>query len=193
LSKGKWYVVWEGKQPGVYRTWAECQAQVHGHSGARFKSFPSQSEALAAYEGVATESRGDVLTPSLAVDAACSGNPGILEYRAVWVHNGEQVFHKGPFECGTNNIGEFLGLVDGLTLLQSTGNACPLYTDSNTALSWLSKRRVNTTLERNASTSALFRAIEQAEQWLRDNEIKNRVLKWDTQNWGEIPADFGRK
>ena len=29
--------------------------------------------------------------------------------------------------------------------------------------------------------------------WLRTHPFRVPILKWDTQNWGEIPADFGRK
>ena len=39
---------------------------------------------------------------SIAVDAACSGNPGKMEYRGVYVADGRELFHIGPFEEGTN-------------------------------------------------------------------------------------------
>ena len=56
---------------------------------------------------------------SISVDAACSGNPGKMEYRGVLTHNKQQLFIKGPFEKGTNNIGEFLALVHGIAFLKS--------------------------------------------------------------------------
>ena len=54
------------------------------------------------------------ILPALAVDAACSGNPGVMEFRGVIADTGTEVFHRGPFVQGTNNIGEFLALVLGL-------------------------------------------------------------------------------
>ena len=50
------------------------------------------------------------LVDSLAVDAACAGNPGPMEYRGVLVRTGQEIFHVGPMEGGTNNIGEFLAI-----------------------------------------------------------------------------------
>ncbi|TAA45822.1 ribonuclease H family protein [Corallincola spongiicola] len=47
----KFYVVWAGKQPGIYTDWASCKAQVDQFPGARYKSFPTQAEAEAAYGG----------------------------------------------------------------------------------------------------------------------------------------------
>ena len=35
--------------------------------------------------------------------------------------------------------------------------------------------------------------IGRAETWLKNNSYNNKIIKWDTKKWGEIPADFGRK
>ncbi|OXM84900.1 ribonuclease H [Paenibacillus rigui] len=48
MAKQKYYVVWEGKVPGIYKTWAECQAQTNGYPQARFKAYESEAEAKAA-------------------------------------------------------------------------------------------------------------------------------------------------
>ena len=45
----------------------------------------------------------DVRADAWAVDAACSGNPGPMEYQAIDLQTGAQVFHFGPMK-GTNNI-----------------------------------------------------------------------------------------
>ncbi|MBL8103913.1 MAG: hypothetical protein JNM02_15390, partial [Anaerolineales bacterium] len=39
----------------------------------------------------------------------------------------------------------------------------------------------------------LFELIDRAEEWLKNNIYANKLLKWETQIWGENPADFGRK
>jgi ribonuclease HI len=130
---------------------------------------------------------------SLSVDAACSGNPGPMEYRGVYVKTGEEIFRQGPFEDGTNNVGEFLALVHGLALLKQRNLDMPLYSDSKTAISWVRKRKAATKLERTGRNDAIFELIERAEKWLQTNSFKTEILKWETEAWGEIPADFGRK
>ena len=135
----------------------------------------------------------DVNANAWAVDAACSGNPGPMEYRAIDLATGEEVFHFGPI-FGTNNIGEFLAVVHALALMKQNGiTDKAIYTDSNNALAWLKKRHCKTTLPRDEQTQRLFSVIERAEKWLRCNSSTVEIMKWDTKKWGEIPADFGRK
>lgn len=211
-KKEKFYVVWSGVCPGIYTSWTECQLQVKGYEGARFKSFESREEAeraLAASpdayirRGAAGGSAPSVpaaeevlpaavVENSLAVDAACSGNPGAMEYRGVHVASRQQVFHFGPV-YGTNNIGEFLAIVHGLALLKQKGLEMPIYSDSVNAISWVRQKKCKTRLPRNERTEELFRLIERAEKWLRENTYSTPILKWETKRWGEVPADFGRK
>ncbi len=133
------------------------------------------------------------LLPALAVDAACSGNPGVMEFRGVIADTGTEVFHRGPFPQGTNNIGEFLALVLGLAYLKQNNLPWNIYTDSVTALAWLRQRKCKTKLPRTPQNEPLFLMVAKAEAWLRANTYTTRIYKWDTEKWGEIPADFGRK
>jgi ribonuclease HI len=133
------------------------------------------------------------ILPALAVDAACSGNPGVLEFRGVVADTGTEVFRRGPFMQGTNNIGEFLALVLGLAYLKKYNLPWTLYTDSVTALAWVRQKQCKSKLEWNARNQELFLMVRKAEQWLRENTYTTQVLKWETSLWGEIPADFGRK
>ena len=127
-----------------------------------------------------------------ALDAACSGNPGAMEYRGVHVASRQEIFHFGPM-YGTNNIGEFLAIVHGLALLKQKGFDMPIYSDSVNAINWIKQKKCKTKLPRDAKTEELFHLIERAEKWLRENTYTTRILKWETKQWGEIPADFGRK
>ena len=205
MAKQKYYVVWKGKTPGVYHTWADCQKQVAGFEGAQYLSFENLGDAEVAFTknpwlylnkgNTAKKSAspsGKYITESLSVDAACSGNPGAMEYRGVHTRTKEVIFHL-KFPLGTNNIGEFLALVHGLALLKQKGVKNPIYTDSMTALAWLKAKKVKTKLERTSQTEELFQLIDRAEKWLAENQYTTTVLKWDTDAWGEIPADFGRK
>lgn len=133
------------------------------------------------------------LLPALAVDAACSGNPGVMEFRGVIADTGTEVFHRGPFPQGTNNIGEFLALVLGLAYLKQNNLPWNIYTDSVTALAWVRQRKCKSKLPRTPQTEQLFQMVAKAEAWLRANTYTTRIYKWDTEKWGEIPADFGRK
>ncbi len=133
------------------------------------------------------------LFPSLAVDAACSGNPGIMEFRGVIADTGTEVFHRGPFDQGTNNIGEFLALVLGLAYLKKYNLPWPIYTDSVTALAWVRQKKCKTKLPWSAANQELFLTVRKAEEWLKTNTWNTPIYKWETSLWGEIPADFGRK
>ena len=210
MAKQKFYVVWEGVTPGIYSSWTDCQLQIKGYEGAKYKSFDSREEAeraLAsspyAYIGKNATNKKEnkptlhtlpaaVIENSLAVDAACSGNPGPMEYRGVHIASQQEIFHFGPMK-GTNNIGEFLALVHGLALLKQKGFDMPVYSDSVNAISWVKQKRCKTKLPRTAETEQLFLLIERAEKWLKENTYSTPILKWETKEWGEIPADFGRK
>ena len=209
-KKAAYYVVWRGKQPGIYDSWETCEEQVKGQQGAVYKGFATQAEAEKAFADAPenyilrkprTESQGRPVSalssqpvlPALAVDAACSGNPGVMEFRGVIADTGTEVFHRGPFVSGTNNIGEFLAIVLGLAYLKQNNLPWALYSDSRTALAWLRKKHADTKIEWNASNQDLFHMVRKAEMWLHDNTWTTPIYKWDTKAWGEIPADFGRK
>lgn len=135
----------------------------------------------------------EVKAEAWAVDAGCSGNPGPMEYQAVDLQTGAQVFHYGPVH-GTNNIGEFLAIVHALALMEQRGiHDKVVYSDSYNAILWVKKKRCKTKLVRNEQTENLFKMIARAENWLKTHTISTPVIKWETAKWGEIPADFGRK
>ncbi len=211
-KKKKFYVVWEGRDTGIFDNWPECQKAIQGHPGAKYKSFESKSEAEAAFgdsyhkhydyggkkkKVLTSEMRKKYGTPNwetIAVDAACEGNPGVLEYQGVETKTGKLLFHQGPFPQGTVNIGEFLAIVHGLAYLQKKGlGDVPIYSDSRTAIAWVRRKKANTQLRPSARNQNLMQIMRRAELWLRNNEYANPILKWETKAWGEIPADFGRK
>ena len=134
----------------------------------------------------------EVEADAIAVDAACSGNPGPMEYRGVDLRTGQELFHFGPIQ-GTNNIGEFLAIVHALALQKIEGATRTIYSDSRTAIIWVSKKHCKTTLPGTPENAYLYNVIARAEQWLRMNSYPNKLLKWETERWGEVPADFGRK
>lgn len=209
--KKKYYTVWKGKKTGVFESWNDCKAQIKDFEGAQYKSFETLDAARKAYNGnyrdyvgksktfsssLSSEQLKKIGQPnyhSISVDAASSGNPGIMEYRGVDTKSKKQLFIQGPFEEGTNNIGEFLALVHGLAFLKQNNSDRIIYTDSRTAMSWIKKKTCNTKLERNAKNKVVFELVDRAVNWLNTNTYKTIIVKWETKAWGEIPADFGRK
>lgn len=211
MAKNKFYVVWNGRASGIFDSWEACKAQVEGFEGAQYKGFPTeesaklaatknywqvvgankQSGALSLYDDSSDKPKPELI--SMSVDAACSGNPGKMEYRGVWTATGEELFRMGPYEGATNNVGEFLAIVHGLALLKKQNLAYPLYSDSVTAQSWIRQKRCKSKLEPTSKNAPVFDLIVRAEKWLSENTYVTNILKWHTDLWGEIPADFGRK
>ncbi len=226
VKKKKYYVVWVGVEPGIYDSWTECQLQIKNYPGARYKSYDTIHEATAAYRGDPAEqlslmraivrgthehngkARAAAETPSplslasgrpatgIAVDGACAGNPGKMEYRAVDIASGCEIFRRGADGSltGTNNIAEYLALIHiGALLARGGDTSTTIYTDSRTALSWLRRRHSKTLLERTSATAPVLDLLARADAWIAVHNIPNPIVKWDTDRWGEIPADFGRK
>lgn len=220
MAKQKFYVVWEGKQTGVFSTWAECQAHTSQYTGAKFKSYESRAEAEAAYKagwkgnwgtgaaaGGSSKSKGghsfrrsasvetsaEIDYDSISVDVGTRGNPGPVEYKGVDTQTGDIIFSCGPIRKGTNNLGEFLAIVHALAYLKKQGSSRTVYSDSVNAIKWVKQKKVATTLPRDASTEEIWQLIDRAVHWLQTNTYDNKLLKWQTREWGEIKADYGRK
>ena len=209
-KKKKYYTVWKGHHTGVFESWEDCKAQIKDFLGAQYKSFSTFEAAKTALKGnykdyigksnfkselskVQLKKIGQPNYNSISVDAASSGNPGIMEYRGVNTKTGEELFKQGPFEESTNNIGEFLALVHALALLKDKNSDRIIYTDSRTAMSWVKKKTVKTNLERSDKNKPVFDLVDRALAWLKNNDFSTVIVKWETKAWGEIPADFGRK
>lgn len=200
-------MVWKGRKTGIFTTWAECEKQVKGVVGAQFKAFESEAEAEAAFLANYDDYKGKVashgkwrlastkpLLPSICVDAACSGSPGKLEYCGVNTDTGEEIYCAGPYADGTNNVGEFLAIVHALTWQAKHNMNIPIYSDSENAILWVNTGLCKTKLKHTAKNAVLFAIIRSAENWLAENELpEDKILKWETNLWGENPADFGRK
>ncbi len=210
MAKNRFYVVWQGKKPGIYEGWEACSKQVTGFTNAKYKGFPTLDLANAALnddprkymeKGLNAPKKifcsnpliGEPIADSICVDAACAGNPGILEYRGVDTKSGAELFRMGPFPEGTVNLGEFLGIVHALAYLKQRESDWPVYSDSRTAIAWVRKKAIKTNLAATPKNKYLFDLVNRGISWLKENQWPNKILKWETEFWGEIPADFGRK
>ena len=210
-KKKQFYVVWKGKQTGIFKNWNDCKAQVDGTKGAKYMGFYTKAEAELAFEKghesfVGLNAKKKELSPdeikkygkpigqSIAVDAAYSGKTKMLEYQGVFVETNTTLFHFGPIKGGTNNIGEFLAIVHVMAYQNQHKMNYPIYSDSKTAISWIKNKHCNSKIDRKTESKKILELIYRAEKWLKENDISQfSLLKWKTKVWGEIPADFGRK
>ena len=202
MGKQKYYVVWRGNNPGIYKSWEECQVQIKNIKGALFKGFEGIVQAKEAFKlgydnyknkSVSYNNINGPEMNSISVDAASSGNPGVMEYQGVDTNTKEILFKMGPFKNATNNIGEFLALVHGIAMLEKQSEKKIIYSDSVTAMSWVRKKHCQTKLIRDKENEEVFLLVDRAILWLKQNKYSSIIKKWETKNWGEIPADFGRK
>lgn len=207
MAKNKYYVVWRGRKPGIYNDWETCKKEIICSKGALYKGFPDLQSAEAAfkmgyetYRNAAPVDKVQAcscsekpISRAFAVDAACSGNPGLMEYRGVFIETGAEIFRSPVFENGTNNIGEFLAIVHALAYQKKNGMNFPIYSDSVNAQIWIRQKKCKTKLQPNSKNAYLFELIQRAENWLANNTVDIPIIKWRTEVWGEIPADFGRK
>ncbi|PVD54085.1 ribonuclease H [Terrimonas sp.] len=210
MAKTKYYVVWVGRQTGVFETWEECSAQVSGYPKAVYKSFKTRELAEQAFKSSSREFIGkdffeSELTPeqlallgspvkeSISVDGAWDTTTGVAEYQGIHTETGKILFKGGPFEDGTNNIVEFLAIVHALAYCKQNSLKLPIYSDSRNAIGWVKNKEARTNHKRSDKNKKLFELIDRAVKWLNENTYDNEILKWETKAWGENPADFGRK
>jgi len=153
----KFYVVWSGRQTGVFADWAAAQKAVDKFTGARFKSFPTRAEAEEAFArgdgaGIAPNSVGNAnsssrISPrrarhtahqfdvSIYCDGACEPNPGhagcgIVVYRAGKL---AQLWFGLYNPMGTNNTAELNALYHALRMAEAeitSGNTVEICSDS---------------------------------------------------------------
>jgi ribonuclease HI len=205
----KFYVVFRGRKAGVYATWEECRSQIEGVPGHSCKAYKSRCDAedalragsARAFEATRKERaaqvwRSKIPGACIAVDAACAGVPGPTEYRGVLLPECSEIFHSQLYARGTNNVGEFLAIVEGMRwLAERSFTSLPLYSDSQVGLGWVRAGKCNTHMA--SASPDLKMAIEAADSWLRASPEAPKLVpmlrKWPTSEFGEIPADFGRK
>lgn len=211
MAKKKFYVVWNGRENGVFDNWDDCSKQVHSFLGAVFKSFPTKDLAESAYQSSSKIFIGKDKKPiselseeqliligkpiwnSISVDGAGNTQTGVVEYQGVETKTKKVLFKMGPFNDGTNNMVEFLGIVHALAYCKQQNINLPIYSDSKIAIGWIREKQIGTNHPKSEMNLKLFELMERGIKWLNENEYQNQILKWETKAWGENPADYGRK
>lgn len=142
----------------------------------------------------------------MAVDASRVGDHyGPVEWQGVVRRSDDWApcFNSEVYTPGTNNIGEFLAIVDALKLKRSDKESFyALYSDSTVALTWLCKKKSRPNLKkgrREKILPELLRKCDEANQWLQeesdwiDDLVSRGLIRQWMKQFGENPADFGRK
>ncbi|POY34657.1 hypothetical protein C3K47_19100 [Solitalea longa] len=206
MRKQKFYVVWKGHRTGVFDSWEECLLQTINFSNPKYKSFKTRREAEYAYTGVdkgenvgGFESKlpeeylkliGNPVLESISIYGTGDRETGIVEYQGVNTSTGEIIFKNGPFSEGNFNIIEFIALVHALAYCKQNQLDYPIYCNRKKALKWIDQKRCMTSQSRNETNQKLFELIDRANNWLRQNNFINKVIKWEEKAWGQSHAYF---
>jgi ribonuclease HI len=203
MNLHKYYTVWAGRSTGVFSSWKQCQLQILGVKGARFKSFQTLPEAKAAlnrrYQDRRSTERSPIQTlfqtddtrpisNSITVSGTCDIATGEVEIQAVHTGSKHLIFWKGRYHDGTEDMAEFIAIVETLKYLKLRKLSIPIYSESSTAIKWITNRKATTKLPRRAPNRELYDLFDSCLTWLNDNTYYNRILKWSTAEWGRSPA-----
>jgi ribonuclease HI len=158
----KFYVVWAGRETGVFTDWATTHRHVNAFPGARFKSFPSRAEADQAFRSGSPPSTGRRPAPASAAlparvepataatglqiycDGACEPNPGRAGSGIAVYRDGklEQLWYGLYSPNGTNNTAELNALHHALLMAETAilaGQTVQILCDSTYAINCISK------------------------------------------------------
>ena len=156
MAKEKYYAVAVGRSPGIYRDWATAEKQVKGFAAAKFKSFPTRTEAeawlenplYAKKEGAKNSSRDNGAAPPrqhdpavivVYTDGGSINNPGPGGYGVVIERDGKRQELSGGFRHTTNNRMEMMAAIVALRELHHCGKKILLYSDSSYLVNGITK------------------------------------------------------
>ena len=148
MAKKKYYVVWKGREPGIFTDWDSCKKQVDKFTGARYKSFRTKEEAEAAFGGkyvkstktcsphrpsakkkrpantiktyTASEIAKMEIDTKIFTDGGCEPNPGEAGSGVAVYRDGviDELWHGLYHPMGTNNTAELNALHHALLMAQ---------------------------------------------------------------------------
>lgn len=111
----KFYAVKIGKTPGVYETWAECQNQINGFSGAVYKGFATKEEAIAFVgEGGGEQEKHEETQAVAYVDGSYDSIANAFSYGIVFFYNGQEMhFSKKIIDDDLAEMNNVAGEIKG--------------------------------------------------------------------------------
>jgi ribonuclease HI len=174
----KFYVVWLGREPGIYNSWPEAETQTRGFKGARFKSFDTHSEAEQAlvdgWEEYYPESVKKSITTiasipekSLFVETQ-KGPDGEFIITIIDSESGSEMYCDGPYYGITSSLAKYIAAGIALYLLKLDGESRPIVVDSMKACYWIKTAKCGSN-RRYTQHEKTAQLIETTTRWLRDN------------------------
>lgn len=136
-------------------------------------------------------------TSGLVVDASVvkinsKNSAGLAEIRGVDISSGKIVFNKSISWRTTNNIAEYLAIYVGFLYVDSLGKDMVIYSDSTNAISWIRNGKCKTGFH-STDPKQQQNIIKAESRTTSDWKNVKSVRFWNNKEWGENPADFGRK
>lgn len=194
-NKNKYYVVWRGRETGIFDSWEACRASIDGFQGAQYKGYPTWEEAHEGHiNGYWNETiirkidaaDTEVIKRSFITDVQCDAE-GTMTYSILDNETLTYIYQSPKYLDANNNVGQFIAIVHALAHLARTSDTRPIYTTSDTAIAWTKKRECNTRLCRTLNNTNLFDLLIRANSWIANNSFANQILKWNTASWGNPP------
>ena len=161
MAKKKFYVVWVGKQTGVFTDWSVVQPLVAGYPGAKHKSYPSMEDAKKAFDSGAPAARLASAKPGtkkklqkffldkaydihIFTDGACDPNPGEAGSGVAVYEQGllSELWYGCYEPLGTNNTAELNALYKALEIAEkmlSPGRRIQILSDSSYSINAMTK------------------------------------------------------
>jgi len=128
-----YYSVFKGFNTGIFESWKDCEKQVKGYKGAKYKKFKTKKEALDFLNlGLIKEQKNNIL--EVYTDGSCLNNGKEGSKAGIGIYFGENdernVSKKLNLDKITNNIAELSALNEALDILDDYDDKVIIHTDS---------------------------------------------------------------
>jgi ribonuclease HI len=194
MAKKKFYAVAAGRETGVFTDWATAEAQVKGHPGAKYKSFPTREQAVAWVEDPVYEKKiksstkisnttSGPLPPDGSVvvytDGGSINNPGPGGYGVVILDGDNRLELDGGMRLTTNNRMEMTAALVALQNIGPRTEQIHLYSDSSYLVDGFNKGWV-TRWKKNGWKKSDGQQVLNIDLWTQLYELvaANVVLHW---------------
>lgn len=153
MANKKFYAVRIGRSPGIYPTWDECKAQIHGFANASYKKFQTLDEAKAFI--LQKEAKESTIDEGLHIyiDGSYKVKTGHFSYGLVGFYEGQefeeyQAYAHEEYKTHRNVSGELFGALRAFSIAKEKGvSYLHLYYDYAGIEKWaIGEWRTNTPL-----------------------------------------------
>ena len=183
------YVVFVGREPGIYSNLSDCLEQLRGFKDRKYLSYTSLAEAEEALKryNQGTLYIGDNISDTLKQDInsgiyiSCTYDAQTEQWAAYGkdIESGMELLSIDAMPFATKNLTEFLAVVAVLRYCKNRGKLDNVYVDNIKILNWIHNKKAEYFIQKNQKNKELYTAILAAEKWLSDNANYNNVTRID--------------